>query len=606
MATNETNFSEDAQAVDILIVGAGPTGLTLANDLLRRKVSFRIIDKAATATTISKAIVVHARNLEMFENLKMVDPFLKAGLALRGSNIFADDKRIVHLSLDEIDSYFKFALTIPQDKTEHILAEHLTKAGATIERSKELISFVEESEVVSASIASTADDGSIKTEIIKAKYLVGCDGAHSAVRHGLDLRFTGVSYDESFGAADVELNPGTLKMAEDEGYVYLSEDGLLACFPFGNSRYRLIFDMPPLGENEERRPLIFEEVLALVKRRAPQGSDGTSFTISDPRWMAWFKINRRCVTSYRKGRVFLAGDSAHIHSPVGGVGMNTGMQDAANLSWKLALVVKGQAGDFLLDSYNLERHAVGQAVLEGTDFATKAVTLRSPVAKGVRNTLMGFLASQEIVQQRILKAGSLTGISYRKSPISSESHASLGDLLEHNLHLNLNSRSGAASDPATSGETPTMLSWIDFARAPMAGDRVVDRECQTRHGETRLALQMASPNFQLLLFDGFEASIKGYEQFLAIEKMMQGKFFGLVDVHVIVPYTQNAPEYQANYTTFNKYTSVLFDSTKELHRAYGATSECLYLVRPDGYIGFRSQPAVAADLENYLSEILKR
>ncbi len=601
MGTIETNFSEDAQAVDILIVGAGPTGLTLANDLLRRKVSFRIIDKAASATTISKAIVVHARNLEMFENLKMVEPFLKAGLALRGSNIFADGKRIVHLSLDEIDSHFKFALTIPQDKTEQLLADRLTAAGMAIERSKELISFVEESEGIAASVAGTASDGSIRTEIIKAKYLVGCDGAHSAVRHTLDLRFTGVAYDESFGAADVELNPGTLNLAEDEGYVYLSEDGLLACFPFGSSRYRLIFDMPPLGENEERRPLVFEEVLALVKRRGPKDGDANSFTISNPRWMAWFKINRRCVTSYRKGRVFLAGDSAHIHSPVGGVGMNTGMQDAANLSWKLALVVKGQAGDFLLDSYNLERHAVGQAVLAATDFATKAVTLRSPVAKGVRNTLMGFLASQEIVQQRILKAGSLTGISYRKSPISSESHASLKELLERNLHLK-----PVADGSSTSGENLTMLSWLDFARAPLAGDRVVDRECQTRHGDTRLAQVMASPNFQLLLFDGFEASTRGYEQFLAIEKMIQAQFFGLIDVHVILPYCQNAPQYHSNYDTFNTYTSVLFDTTKELHRAYGASSECLYLIRPDGYIGFRSQPAVAADLENYLKAIFKR
>ncbi len=600
MATNQANFSQDDQAVDVLIVGAGPTGLTLASDLLRRKVSFRMIEKASAATTISKAIVVHARNLEMFENLKVVEPFLKAGLALRGSNIFADGKRIVHLNLDEIDSHFKFALTIPQDQTEKILADHLVENGVAIERNKELLSFVDDADGVSASVACTAGDGSIETEIIKAKYLIGCDGAHSAVRHTLDLRFTGVVYDESFGVADVKLEAlGASKLAHDEGYVYLSEDGLLACFPFGNGRYRLIFDMPPLGKDEEKRPLIFEEVLALVKKRGPQGS--YSFSISDPHWMAWFKINRRCVTSYRKGRVFLAGDSAHIHSPVGGVGMNTGMQDAANLGWKLALAVKEQAGDFLLDSYHLERHAVGQAVLEGTDFATRAVTLRSPVAKDLRNSLMGFLASQEIVQQRILKAGSLTGVSYRKSPLSKESHASLKELLERNLPFAM---SGQTQND-TSGENPTMLSWLDFARAPLAGDRMVDRECQTRHGDTRLALQTASPNFQLLLFDGFEASTKGYEQFLKIEKMMQVQFFGLVDVHVILPYTQNSPEYHANYATFNTYTSVLFDSTKELHRAYGASSECLYLIRPDGYIGFRSQPVVAADLENYLKSILK-
>jgi len=566
--------------IDVLIVGAGPTGLTLANDLLRRKVSFRIIDKGSAATNISKAIVVHARNLEMLENLHLVEPFLQAGLALRGNNVFAGNKRIVHLNFD-----------------------NLTGNGIIIERHKELISFVDHLTSVSASIACTAGDGSIDTEIIKTKYLVGCDGAHSAARHTLGLRFTGVSYDENFGAADIALTSGSqLKLVEDEGYVYFSEDGLLACFPFGHGRYRLIFDMPPLGEKEERRPLIFEEVLALVKRRGPQGAEAERFAISDPRWMAWFKINRRCVTTYRKGRVFLAGDSAHIHSPVGGVGMNTGMQDAINLSWKLAMVVHEQAGEALLDSYNQERHAVGQAVLEGTDLATKAVTLRNPLAKDLRNTLMAFLASQEIVQQRILKAGSLTGINYRKSNLSNEAHPTLKRSIETSWLLK-HDPTEPASD--SSGENPGLAAWLDFARAPLAGDRAVDGECQTREGDTRLALAMASVNFQLLLFDGYESTKPGYEHFLEMQKKIQAQYGDFIDVHVIVPFAQE-PQFDAHCPVLNAFFSVLYDCHRELHRAYGASSECLYLIRPDGYIGFRSQPASFAELEKYLLAILKK
>jgi len=171
-----------ADIVDVLIVGAGPTGLTLANDLRRRGVNFRIIDKADAATTISKAIVVHARNLEMFENMSLVEPFLAHGMPIRGSNIYSQNKRIVHLNTDEIESFYKFILAIPQSKTEEILADNLAGNGVNIERSKELVSLCQNGEEV---VATLKCEGQSEPEIVKCRYLVGCDGAHSAARHGL-------------------------------------------------------------------------------------------------------------------------------------------------------------------------------------------------------------------------------------------------------------------------------------------------------------------------------------------------------------------------------------------------------------------------------------
>jgi 2-polyprenyl-6-methoxyphenol hydroxylase-like FAD-dependent oxidoreductase len=586
-----------ADIVDVLIVGAGPTGLTLANDLRRRGVNFRIIDKADAATTISKAIVVHARNLEMFENMSLVEPFLAHGMPIRGSNIYSQNKRIVHLNTDEIESFYKFILAIPQSKTEEILADNLAGNGVNIERSKELVSLCQNGEEV---VATLKCEGQSEPEIVKCRYLVGCDGAHSAARHGLGLTFEGVAYEEVFGAADVAVDTGSqISMLEDEAYIYFSESGLVTFFPFGGGRYRLIFDMTPDSSVDAASELKFEEVVELVKTRLNQQLDSPEqkpLTISDPHWLSWFKINRRCVTSYRQGRVFLAGDAAHIHSPVGGVGMNTGMQDAMNLSWKLHLALNDLAADNerLLDTYHEERHTVGQAVLKGTDMATKAVTLRNPLAKNVRDRMMSFLSAQEVVQQRILRAGSLTGISYRQSSLSAEAHRPLERALKA-----VDSGILRFTGHGEVGERPGFKSWMEFTRGPVAGDRVVDGPCQTTNGKsTRLALQMASTKFQLLLFDGFVNSEPGYLQFGAIEKNVEEHYKDLIDVHVIVPALAKTPK-------MPKFKSLLLDAERELHNVYGASSECLYLIRPDGYIAFRSQPASWDELSHYLVGLLK-
>lgn len=567
----------------VLIAGAGPTGLTLACDLLSRGIEFRIIDKAPAATAFSKAIVLHARTLELLENMGLVEPFLEHGLPIRGSNFYAGGKRIVHLNMDEIESHYKYALSIPQSKTEEILNRKLEAGGCKIERNLELVELVEKGDLVEARLRRKNDDGSDTgaEEVLQCRYLVGADGAHSTVRKQLGIAFEGAEYEEVFGAADVACD-----IQGDEMHGYLAEEGAVVFFPFGEGRFRIIFSTgdgtADSAHFDTEQPLTMETVESVVKVRGPK-----NVKIDDPHWLSWFRIHKRFAASYRRGRVFICGDAAHIHSPVGGVGMNTGMQDAINLGWKLALSIKGLSEEDLLDTYEEERRKVGQSVLKGTHMATKFVTLRHPVALNIRNSLMHMLASHELVQQRILRTGSLTGVSYRSSSLSCECHPPLDDSLGRTLRL--------SEDDGE--EKPGLGAWIEFARAPVAGDRALDGECRDEQGnERRLYQYLNSERFQLLLFDGFVASSDGYSGFTKIESHINNYFPDLIDVHVVVPEAFGA-------LTLPPYKSVIYDFERALHKTYGASSECLYLLRPDGYIGFRSQPANLDELVKYLTGI---
>ncbi len=517
----ETNGKSES---DVLIVGAGPTGLMLANDLLSRGVKFKIIDKAAAATTISKAIVVHARTLEHLANLGFAETFIRSGVILRGSNVYAQGKRLVHLNFDEIDSPYKFMLSIPQSATEFILADNLACAGIELERNCEMVGLTQDQTGVTAKLRRTAEGGAVEEYTHRSKYIVGCDCAHSTVRHMLGLSFDGAQYADIFGAADVAVK---WDLNEDEVHAYFSEVGALVIIPLGVGRCRIIFEADDATKVGPDDKLEFQKVVEVVNRRASKG-----ITISDPNWLAWFKIHRRCAASYQKGRAFLVGDAGHVHSPVGGVGMNTGMQDALNLGWKLGIASRGLADPALLETYTEERHAIGMAVLKGTDLATKVVTLRSPVAKTVRNALMSFMASHEIVQQRIAKAGSLTGVNYRGMTLSHEIHRTQAESIGRSLF--------PLPFKKLTGEMPGLGSWMDFTDAPRAGDFAPDGELDD--DGFRLSHHIGSPRFKLLLFDGYDPTEDGYAKMYDIEYKVASRFCDLVVIYVVVPFPEGVRE----------------------------------------------------------------
>ncbi|HTE79824.1 MAG TPA: FAD-dependent monooxygenase [Reyranella sp.] len=397
----------------VLIAGAGPVGLTLANELVRHGVAVRIVDKASARTDKSKALVLWSRSLELFDDAGYVEPFLPAGFRAHGAQISTGKEIVARVSLDSVDSRFPYALMIPQSETERILEERLASQGVTVERSVELTSFTDKGESVEATLKKA--DGA--TETVEADWLVGCDGAHSSVRHGLDFAFEGSTQESHWALAD-----GHISGIEpnDRLHIFWHRDGILAFFPIVGDRWRVVGDLGHATDDGRQADPTLAEINELLAHRG-----SPSFVMTDPIWLAAFRINERKVKDYRKGRVFLAGDAAHIHSPAGGQGMNTGMQDAFNLAWKLALVIKGNAKPSLLDSYSPERTAVGDRVLRNAGRLTEAATLRNPLLQGIRNTVAKFATGFLVVQHKMANQLAEMDIGYPESPLTAH-HGHVG------------------------------------------------------------------------------------------------------------------------------------------------------------------------------------
>ncbi|HEX9555167.1 MAG TPA: FAD-dependent monooxygenase [Reyranella sp.] len=392
--------------VNVLIAGAGPVGLTLANELTRYGVSVRIVDKAAERTDKSKALVLWSRSLELFDHAGYVDEFLAAGMPAHGAQISNGKEVIARISLDDIDCIYPYALMIPQSETERVLEERLEKQGVKVERNVALESFVDQGDKVQAVMRKTSGE----SETLMADWLVGCDGAHSAVRHGLGFTFDGTTQPSDWYLADGHISGLD---GQDRLHIYWHKDGILAFFPITQGRWRVVADLGPAQTEGHHADPTLEEIQSLLTRR---GSD--ALVIKDAYWLASFRINERKVSKYGRGRAFLAGDAAHIHSPAGGQGMNTGMQDAFNLAWKLSLVSGGVCKPSLLDSYSVERSAVGDMVLRNAGRMTDAAVMRNPIAQGLRNAVVKFAFGFPQLGHRAANTLAELDIGYPESPLT--------------------------------------------------------------------------------------------------------------------------------------------------------------------------------------------
>jgi 2-polyprenyl-6-methoxyphenol hydroxylase-like FAD-dependent oxidoreductase len=552
-----------AAPIDVLVVGAGPTGLTLAGELLRRGLSVRTIDETDAPTRYSKAIGVHARTLEIFDDLGIADDLIARGLCVEGATMHQGSQTIMDIDFHDLDTRFPFVLCVSQVETESVLAMLLEKRGGRVDRGHELVSFVERDGGIDAVVRSGATD-----EHVRASWIVGCDGAHSAVRHALGASFEGHAYEDRFVLADVYIDWATPRTRVS---TFLAEDGIVVAFPLKCPpnpeqptlhRWRVILT----GAGVLGDAPTLDEVRALVEKRL-----GRAVPMRDAAWIAPFFINCRQVERYQQGRAFLAGDAAHIHSPVGGQGMNTGIQDAHNLAWKLALVVREEAMPALLESYSLERHAIGKGVLTQTDRATKMGLLKGLLVP-LRNQAVRFATSFEYVRQQIVQDASELSVSYPKSPIVGEHRSSA-----------LTARIGSLE----AAETPTLGSSRAFA---------ADAALTGSDGRaTRLSHVWGGSSFTLLLFDGRSASVAGYDHFVEIAHRMHARWGELVRAHIVTRHDRPS--------ALPAELSVLRD-TGEVERRYGAQTECLYLIRPDLYVGFRSQPADGDALDAHLASIL--
>jgi len=419
----------DAAANDaspVLIVGAGPTGLAAAMSLARAHIPVRLIDKAMRPNPYSRAIGIQARTLELLEQHRLVERFLERGHRARAANLFSNGMRLAQLDFDPLHTRYPYLLFLDQSVTERLLTEHLAEFGVTVERGVELTMFSQGAAGIQATLRRA--DG--HTETLRPSYMIAADGAHSAIRHRLGLSFTGKTFEQTFLLADLHAETD---WPEDEFHIFASGEGLVALFPMGHGRHRLIADHaaepaggvsratlatpavlgePPL--NSVPAPSL-EACKALIARRVRERVD-----VSDLAWSSYFHVNSRMVERLRVGRIFLAGDAAHVHSPAGAQGMNTGIQEAFNLGWKLALVLKGAAPDRLLDTYHLERHPIERDVLRQTGFITQMAEADHGPLKLLRERVMPVLAALGPLRDAARLTISELSIQYRRSPLTFE------------------------------------------------------------------------------------------------------------------------------------------------------------------------------------------
>ena len=398
----------------VLIVGAGPVGLTLALELRGFGVSVRIIDKAPARSDKSKALVVWSRTLELLEHSGLAQTFVATGNKVDTVCLFSGGKRWGRVTFDQVDSTYPYALLLPQSETERLLEDHCGSLGVRVERGVELLEF----EALDSGVVATIGHAGGGSEVAEAAWLVGCDGAHSVVRRRLAVAFAGETLASDWVLADLRLSGVATPVGELA--MYLHADGVLALFPLGDDRYRVIADVGHAPSSHPAEPTL-ATVQALLDRRGPRG-----IVAAEPRWLSGFRINERKVGQYRHGRVFLAGDAAHVHSPAGGQGMNTGMQDAFNLGWKLAMVTSGVARESLLDSYSAERGPVAQRVLRNAGAMTTLATLRNPAARSVRNFLAHTALGLSAVRRRMADTLTEVEIGYATSPLNGHRRRAAG------------------------------------------------------------------------------------------------------------------------------------------------------------------------------------
>lgn len=367
----------------VLVVGAGPTGLTVACELLRRQIPVRIIDLLPAPMNQSRALGIQTRTLETFERMGILKQILSEGNRIDSLSLHRGRSVFQGPSFSRLKTRYPFVLILPQAKTEKILNDHLESLGGKVERSVSLLHAQEKSAKLLHS------DG--RKEIIHPRWIIGCDGAHSAVRHSLNLSFKGAKFLEGFCLADVTLS---YLFPKHQVQLFLAKKGLAAIFPLlEKNQFRVVLEVPQgFKESDFSIEFLQHELRERTK---------LALTIEEHTWTSLFYVHRRIVSTLRKGAIFLCGDAAHIHSPMGGQGLNISVQDSFNLAWKLALVYNNQASETLLDTYHQERYPIAKKVIRETTLLTQITSSQNKFLQKIFYTFFFLLMRFSFVKNKM-------------------------------------------------------------------------------------------------------------------------------------------------------------------------------------------------------------
>jgi 2-polyprenyl-6-methoxyphenol hydroxylase-like FAD-dependent oxidoreductase len=517
----------------VLVVGAGPTGLALAAQLLRAGVHVRIIDKKAGRSTTSKAIGLQYRVSEVLACMGVVDRFLASGGTPTSVNIFAGDRQLVRLTFEASGAesghgaFSPKAIVIPQSETEKILGELVRERGSEVEWNAEFLEFTQNADGVISRIRAKGLEQEVASD-----FLVSCEGAHSLIREQARIAFAGKTYPLAFFLADVELH-GPLK--DGENYVWMHKDGSFAALPLPTPRtWRFIVDVtknPPAGE----------VTLDIIRQLMLERTGQHSIKIDNPTWISEFKIHCRMVDRFRSGRVFVAGDAAHVHSPTGGQGIVTGIQDAANLAWKLARVLGGAPFE-LLDTYEEERKPKAAEVLKETDRTTGLLLSPNPLKRFFRDFVVLPILRNEWMQKKLFAKLAQLHVNYRGCALLQ--HQDAGRTM-----LKAGDRApDVAFQNSRSREITTLFKLLEPVRPIVLSGTQISPQLKSVLGAARIEIYFVGPN-------------------------ANGNPNNLIDIY------------------------------GDFRRLYGMTGAFFCLIRPDDHIGIFQRPPDEKGLFKYLANL---
>jgi 2-polyprenyl-6-methoxyphenol hydroxylase-like FAD-dependent oxidoreductase len=539
------------EMTDVLVIGAGPVGLTLACELKRHGANVRLVEKKAEPLQHPNAAIVHVRTLEILSAMGAIGGFLKEGYPFPGIHVRAFGKRIGFVNAGGVDSPYPMPRTLGQQITERLLNEHFSRLGGRVERSVEAVGLEQDAKEVRVRLHHLAEGK--REEVATARWVVGCEGSASMTREALAIPFSGDRYTgKEFLQVDANVR---WTYPHGYGYQFITGEHILLFFAYNNEGHYRIICARNDRDPENTTPPTLEEMQELVRAIADPAAE-----LVDPVWFNRFRSGHRFAARFREGRVFLAGDAGHVHIPIGGQGMNYGMHDAFNLGWKLAAVAKGEARPELLDTYEAERHPADEALVRATDFAFHLMVQPHAASRMALQLFGSTLLSLETFQTRIRNTLAELNVAYPASALSEDQ--------------------GGTHGPVPGDRAPDAV----LVRMP---ERRTARLFEVMHG----------PRWTLLLFAAAQPSVGDIEALEKISGPLAGRYGTRVAIHLILCDDPPVPVHE------NWAADVLMDRERYVHDKYGVTSPCLYLIRPDWHIAFRGGLEHARHLGAYLERV---